>query len=464
MMTDLPQPRKAHCLLISANLVESPYPVYPIGVSYILGALQKYGHKADHCDILASQGYDELVELLHNNNYDVVGISIRNIDSASSTSTRAMIEDIVEVMQRVRAYCRAPVVLGGPGFSIMPEEIMQYLDADYGIVGEGEIAFPQLIEKLMRHEKPEGRLFSHSLENFPDCRPLFAEQTTRYYVDRGGMLSVQSKRGCNYGCAYCSYPSIEGKKLRCRNPEEVVENIRQLVQDFQARYIFFSDGVFNDPHGHYLQVAEALIRTGNTTPWCAFFRPQNLGKKHLQLLQRSGMAAMELGTDAASDETLAGLNKGFCFDEVLAVNDAITREGIPCAHFILFGGPGETRDTVQKGLANIAQLNSCVVFASIGLRILPGTKIHGLALSEKIITPHTNMIQPVFYYSPQVEKTFIDSELRRAFNGRTNRIYPMEEMDQYVRRLHTLGRSGPLWDLLIDKPSTHEQNNTGPRL
>ncbi len=450
-MTELHPAPKAHCLLISANMVRSPYPVYPMGVAYIMGALQKYGHKADHCDILASQGYDELVDMLSSNSYDVVGISIRNIDSTSSTSTRAMVEDIVEVIRNVRAHCPAPVVLGGPGFSIMPEELLRYLGADYGIVGEGEIAFPELIDKILRNDAPDKRLFSHSLENFPDCRPLFSKHITRYYVDHGGMLSVQTKRGCNYGCAYCSYPTIEGKRLRCRDPEEVVEDIHRLVQDYQARYIFFSDGVFNDPRGHYLQVAEALIRAGNTTPWCAFFRPRNLEKNQLRLLQRSGMAAMELGTDASSDATLAGLNKGFSFAEVLAVNDAITREKIPCAHFILFGGPGETRNTVHEGLANIAQLTNCVVFASIGLRILPGTKLYHQALSETIITPHTNIITPIYYYSPQVDRTYIDKELRRSFAENPSRIYPMEEKYQYVQRLHSMGRSGPLWDLILQK-------------
>ncbi|MEE4241955.1 MAG: lipid biosynthesis B12-binding/radical SAM protein [Desulfopila sp.] len=451
MTTPVSTTHKAHCLLISANLVKSPYPVYPIGVAYIMGALHECGHKADHCDILASQGYSELDTLLADNRYDIIGISIRNIDSASSTSTRVMVEDILEVIHHIRSRCTIPIVLGGPGFSIMPEKLMRYLGADYGIIGEGEIAFPQLIDKILRKERLSERLFSHHLAAYPDCRPLFTAGNTRYYVDHGGMLSVQTKRGCNYGCAYCSYPAIEGKRLRCRDPKEVVENIRELVQDYKARYIFFSDGVFNDPRDHYLQVAEALIKAGNTTPWCAFFRPQNLGKKEIQLMKRSGMAAMELGTDASSDTTLAGLNKGFSFAEVVAANEAITREGVPCAHFILFGGPGETEETVHKGLANIARLDNCVVFTSIGLRILPGTKLYNLALAEELITPQTDIITPVYYYSPLVDKSYIDRELRRAFQEKIDRIYPMEEMDQHVQLLHSLGRSGPLWDLILKR-------------
>ena len=54
-----------------------------------------------------------------------------------------------------------------------------------------------------------------------------------------------------------------------------------------------------------------------------------------------------LRTDAASDTTMAGLGKGFTFADVEAVNRACVAEQLPCAHFVIFGGPGETEATVQ---------------------------------------------------------------------------------------------------------------------
>ncbi len=452
-MTILKRSRsKGYCLLISANLVSAPYPVYPIGIAHLMGALHEQGHRADHFDMLASEGYPELDGKLSRNNYDAIGISIRNIDSVDSSSPTAMIEDIATVIGYVRERCRTtPIVLGGPGFSIMPEELMDYLKADYGIVGEGEVAFPQLLEKIASGEAIPERLISTSLDDYPGCAPIFQGNIAGYYVDHGGMLNVQTKRGCSYGCSYCSYPTIEGKKLRFRPAQEVVEEIERLRRQFGARYIFFTDGVFNDPFDHYLKVAEAMIRSGNSTPWCAFFRPQKMGREELRLLKRSGMAAMELGTDASTDQTLAGLNKGFTFAEVLALNRTIAEENIPCAHFIIFGGPGETPTTVRQGLENIAQLGDCIVFAYIGLRILPDTGLYKQAVAEKIITAQTDIIRPIFYYSPDIDREFIDTELRNSFAARRDRIYPMAEMEHYVRLIHSLGHSGPLWDRMLSR-------------
>ncbi|KJR99102.1 MAG: hypothetical protein VR65_16790 [Desulfobulbaceae bacterium BRH_c16a] len=440
----------AHCLLISANRMVSPYPVYPIGIAHIMGALQHHGHRADHFDVLASGGYPLLEKRLRENRYDVIGVSIRNIDTVDSTSPLELLADITEVMHCLRKLSKAPVVLGGPGFSIMPERLLEYLNADYGIVGEGEAAFPQLVDRIMAGEQPGQKLFSRSLAKFPDCRPLYSSEVTTYYVSHGGMLNVQTKRGCAHGCIYCSYPTIEGRKLRYRDPASVVEEIKSLSEQFGARYIFFTDGVFNDPDDRYLEIAEELIRAGSSLPWCAFFRPQNLSGDTLRLLKRSGMAAMELGTDASTDTTLAALGKGFTFAEVLAVNDALVAESIPCAHFIMFGGPGETEETIEQGLINIEKLKRSVVFAYLGIRIMPGTKLHTRALREGSITVDTDLVRPIFYYSSLVDRDFIDSRLRLAFRDKGNRVFPVAEREHFIPLLHQLGHDGPLWDLLID--------------
>ncbi len=441
----------ANCLLVSANRMVSPFPVYPIGIAHIMGTLHKHGHRTEHIDILASEGYTLLEQHLTKTSFDIVGISIRNIDNVDSASPQGMLDDIAKVIEYVRKHSKAPVVLGGPGFSIMPEQILNYLKADYGIIGEGEEAFPELIDRIMSGDEFEERLFTKSLKDYPECQPLYSSNVAPYYIDRGGMLNVQTKRGCRYGCSYCSYPTIEGKKLRYRDPLKVVEEIRCLTEKFGARYIFFTDGVFNDPDDHYLLIAEELVRAGNKTPWCAFFRPQNLDREGIRLLKKSGMTAIELGTDASTDTTLAALNKGFTFEQAVAVNALIVAESLPCAHYIMFGGPDETSQTVQQGIANIERLQKSVVFAYIGIRILPGTKLYKRAFKEKVVSAETDLIQPLFYYSPMVERDFIDKQLRQAFQGRKDRVYPMADTEKLIPFLHSMGHDGPLWDLLRER-------------
>ena len=91
-----------------------------------------------------------------------------------------------------------------------------------------------------------------------------------------------------------------------------------------------------------------------------------------------------------------------------------------------------------------------MVFAYIGIRILPGTRVHKRALLEHIIAEDADLVAPVFYYSPLVSRDFIESRLLSAFHGRRDRIFPVAKSENLIPLLHRRGHIGPLWDLLID--------------
>ncbi len=437
------------CLLVSTNQVVTPFPVYPLGVAHLAGALEAAGHRTFHYDILAKGGVDALEERLRDAPPDLVGLSIRNLDTVDSTAPHTYIEAVVETVRMVRKSCSAPVVIGGPAVSILPEELVDFLGADYGVVGEGEILLPWLADRIEKGKPPEERILRSTPSEHP-WRPVkYDRKTADFYLGWGGMLNVQTKRGCPFRCGYCSYPTLEGTRYRFRDPEEVAEDVIRAGREYNAGYVFFTDSVFNDPTGHYLKVSEALIKAGNTTPWCAYIRPQGLDRDGLELMTKAGMSAMELGTDAASDATLAGLNKGFTFDEVLRTDELAKELGIPCAHFIIFGGPGEDDATLAEGLKNIEKLGGSVVFAFPGIRILPGTTIFDRAVKEGVIREDRPMREPVFYFSPRCGAETIDRELRAAWSGRFDRVYPASVMEDRIRHLHKKGHVGPMWDFLF---------------
>ncbi|MFN2365222.1 MAG: cobalamin-dependent protein, partial [Desulfurivibrionaceae bacterium] len=126
------------CLLVSTNRVVTPFPVYPLGVAHLMGALEETGHRASHYDLLARGGLAGLAVILEDRDFGLIGLSIRNLDTVDSTAPDAFMEGVIEAVAFIRRYSRAPLVLGGPAFSIMPETILELLQADYGVVGEGE--------------------------------------------------------------------------------------------------------------------------------------------------------------------------------------------------------------------------------------------------------------------------------------------------------------------------------------
>ncbi len=439
------------CLLVSTNLAEIPYPVFPLGIAHLAGALQHTGHRCRCFDLLSQGGTSKLSEVLKEFSPQLIAISIRNLDTVDSSDPESFVSTAKKIIDFVRQNTTAPIVIGGPAFSIFPQQMFSYLKPDYGIIGEGEILLPKLANSIEQNKPIPERLLHN--KPTPDIwKPVvYDPEIAHYYIKHGGMLNIQTKRGCIFKCAYCSYPLLEGKSYRFRDPEEIGDLVEIITKKLGAKYIFFTDSTFNDPQKNYLKIAEVLIKRGNTTPWCAFFRPAGIDKEELKILKRAGLAAMEVGTDASTDETLEGLNKNFSFSDVLKFNDIAAELEIPCAHFIIFGGPNETQKTVKRGIKNIERLKHCVVFAYCGIRIFPKTKVYEIALNEGVIKPTTNLLPPVFYFSPYIDQKFLDKTLRQAWFGRFDRIYPCSEMLDRIKFLHSRGYVGPMWDVLVRK-------------
>src|SRR5271157_51473 len=124
-------------LLISANILRIPYPVYPLGLDYVAGSLDsRYQTKIADLNDFASP--DELETLIREFSPDFAGVSIRNIDNTDVINSRGFLPEYQSLISRIRTNSNARIILGGSGFTIFPVEFMQALDADYGIVGEGE--------------------------------------------------------------------------------------------------------------------------------------------------------------------------------------------------------------------------------------------------------------------------------------------------------------------------------------
>ncbi|MFW5501545.1 MULTISPECIES: lipid biosynthesis B12-binding/radical SAM protein [unclassified Maridesulfovibrio] len=437
--------------LISSNTNVEPYPVYPIGMSVIAGALHDAGHEVIQYDMLAAgNSLDHLRSSLAKSGPDYAGISIRNVDNVDSftSHTNKFIHKaklIVDVLKKAGI----PVIAGGAGFSLLPEEILDFTGADYGIVGEGERKMVELIAQL--EQGKEVKQIYGKGKGIPGHEiqiPRWEPQLLRYYLKESGVINVQTKRGCEHHCAYCTYPHLEGHRMRVRPVNEIADELEMLC-NCGADNIFFTDSVLNDRAGHYLQMAEEIIRRELKISWCGFFQPGPIEHDELALLKRSGLQAMEVGTDAASDTTLKGLRKSFNFDEVMEFNDKCVQQRIPCAHFVIFGGPDETMDTVREGIENLNSLRNCVVFPFSGIRLHEGTPLFTRAVKEGLIRPNQSLLEPFYYFSPRLDKDEMNAALTKGFKKRRDRLFPPDQGQQRINIMKKFGFRGILWDQLI---------------
>jgi radical SAM superfamily enzyme YgiQ (UPF0313 family) len=171
----------------------------------------------------------------------------------------------------------------------------------------------------------------------------------------------------------------------------------------------------------------------------------------MQQMKATGLSAIELGSDAASDTTLKEMGKHFLFKDIEAAQKLFIDAGITVSHYFMMGGPGETQETVEEGIQNILRLQGAASFIFLGIRILPGTPLEKRALAEGVITPETDLFMPVYYFSPTISKDWLHERLLAAFKKNRHVIYPPNSMDSGLAFLHRLGFAGMSIDMLLKK-------------
>lgn len=453
-------------LLISANTEKIPDPVYPIGAAAVGAAARRAGHEVEAVDLCFAADARSLVrDALRSLRPEAIGISLRNLDNSAYPENRSYIDDYHSLMSWVRETSQAPVVLGGAGFTVMPTTILEELQADYGVVGEGEIAFPWLLERIERSARvvPDagfscqpvngGVLISAGARikrldemQVPD-RDFF---DARHYYERGGCLNVQTKRGCCFDCVFCSYPLIEGTKVRVRSAEAVVDEIKSLRERFGVRHVFFVDNIFNFPLPHAKRVCEQIVARGLDVEWSGYMNPKFVDEELVRLMAASGCKGVEFGTDSGAATMIANLQKEFDAEDLRRSSRLCRQYGIKFAHSLIFGGPGETSETVEQTLELMEELKPTAVIAFTGIRVLPGTGMVEIALRDGQIDADDNLLHPKFYISKSLREDLI-ARIESHAKRHSNWIVPgrgIKTNIELLQKLRDKKIKGQLWRLL----------------
>lgn len=461
-MMPFPAPTPARVLLLNLNGYDQPYPVYPLGLAYLDGALREAGHLTRIWDgRMSAETPEEAIECFRP---DIVGLSMRNIDNVQYHNPQSFVQEVVEYCARIRAATTATLVLGGSAFSIFPRELYELTGVDYGIQGEGEQTLVRLIACLQTGAPPDhiAGLFHRDAAGTVQCLPAqpadgaFSSEPhhdlelLRAYIKQGSLPGVQTQRGCPLHCCYCTYPLIEGRRSRYRSGGQVLEEMRRM-HELGVRYTFIVDSVFNTRPDHVAEICESLIEAKLDMEWQCFLRPGNVSRELLQLMQRAGLRHVEFGSDSFSDAVLKSYGKSFTFDEIRQASESAHELGLHYSHFLIFGGPGETVDTVAETLARAHTLPGAYYFTTIGMRIYPDTPLwHLLAPENRGETRADYLPQPRFHLAPGFTVGGLYRQLEEVQREHPNWIVgdPPPEFLTTIQKLRSRGLRGPLWEYI----------------
>jgi radical SAM superfamily enzyme YgiQ (UPF0313 family) len=397
-------------LLIAANTERLNMVTIPLGLGLVCAATRSAGHEVAFLDLLREPDPRVAVRrAVADFAPDVIGVSVRNIDDQCREDPRFLLEPVREVVEECRAGSTAPVVLGGAGYSIFPRETLAFLGADYGVAGDGEAAFVALLERLAAGQLPAGLPGVYAAGGAPrtpcaqsrdlDALPLW-DDALAPPATAELWIPVQSRRGCPNDCSYCSTSRIQGRRIRRRSPRRVVEAIGRLARH---RRFYFVDNSFNLPERHALELCEALAALDRPVVWRCILYPERVRAGLVRAMAAAGCREVSLGFESGCPRILREMNKRFTPEDVRRTSDLLAAHGIRRFGFLLLGGPGETRESVEESLAFARSLHLDELRITVGMRIYPGTPLARRAVAEGVIESEDDLLHPRFYLAPGLE-------------------------------------------------------------
>jgi len=454
-------------LIVSTNRNAHPVPVLPSGACVVAESVAREGHSVSVLDLMfAADPLDTLKSVLGRTKFDVIGLSVRNIDNIDMGAPRYFINDLIPFIDTIRLFTDATLVLGGASLMVMPEEIMRATGVPCAVIGDGETVFPRLVDKLARKEPWENLPGVASLVGGKYGTNAYAPALSRLcagpdygrwlnmkaYRSHLATIPLQTKLGCRFQCVYCTYRKIGGAEYRLSDPGSVADTTLRYASSGYGD-IEFVDNVFNAPYDHALEVCESLIRSKHRARLQSVeLNPVSFDHRLLSTMGRAGFVGIGLTVESASDPVLKGLRKGFTAREVHATAEVVKRNCLPCLWIFLFGGPGETQDTVRETLLFAEKFirPQDAAFFNIGIRMYPGTELEAIARRQGVLSrPSGSMLAPVFYVSPEVEADWIMGQVKQSMNSHMNFMnsdsLSFSYLPQISRMGHRLGLKTPLW-------------------
>ncbi len=344
-------------LLINPPTKKAGVPsIPPLGLAYLAAVLRENNAAVDIIDYdLERSKFDNFNDAVETYSPDIIGISALTlqIDNAYSLAHK-----VKKISKDIR------VVLGGAHPSALPEQTLKEASGavDIVAVGEGEMTILD-IAKGLSYENIKGIVYVNNgqilktpprqaIENL-NTLPLPARDLLKIKKYRGwGPLRktptthLISSRGCPFECIFCSEKSVFGKSYRVRSPENIVSEIKHLVDTYGMEEISFYDDLFTLDKKHVMEICEKLEQEKITIEWKALSRVNTVDFQMLETMRRAGCWLISYGFESGSQEILNAIRKNQTIEQCVAAALMTHQAGIKFYGFFMIGNVGETEETV----------------------------------------------------------------------------------------------------------------------
>ena len=470
-------------LFINPNQMQPP--VAPLAIDYLGQAIQRNGISLTVADLCLE--YPDAPDVptsfwrqCVSHPPSAILLTMRNLDDAYYASQETFLFSYRSLVKGLRMVFDVPILVGGCGFSISPEQILSFIGADFGVTGAAETDLVRVLESLDSPDQypclpglvwKDGKTFRSNPPSFPILQTdFFSDRDSvqnRYYFQEGGMVGLETKRGCSCTCRYCADLIAKGKRVFTKPLAFLLKEIESLL-DMGITVFHLCDSEFNLPGEHAFQVCKAIKDAGlsHRIRWYTYATPQGFDESLAFEMAEAGCVGINFGVDHCRPEILAALGRQHREADLSRTAKAARRAGLTFLFDLLLGGPGETRQTMREVIELCQALAIPRVGTPVGIRIYPNTplaeEIKGQGTFGRnphlrgVLENNEDLLLPLFYVSAELGNEW-ESFLGSLVGDDVRFFFPLREkqtsnynynanlvLTEAIRK----GHKGAFWDIL----------------
>ena len=290
-------------------------------------------------------------------------------------------------MQEVRRSQKVPrlIIAFGAFASAFPEEILSRGLADVVVTRDPEFVIPAILQKddgvhslgtIPNLFYTDGKKVIHTrehsfhdLDQIPFIGPYFYSQGHR-------PAFIQTARGCKHHCVFCDRNAFWGGGVRYRSIENVLQEIKELVEIQHVRHIEFLDEDLLADHKHLASICEGMRRIKGEFAWKCSACVDSANQKMLLLMRHCYCREINFGVESASIRVLRRLGKMYGRQDIFNAVRWAKEAGLKVEAMITIGNPGEEQQDRDLTLSALSQLGTDLTIRTNHLMILPGTAFY----------------------------------------------------------------------------------------